>query len=339
MDEARKILCVASEPSAGMVPFASMFINGKVRSGIEVFAVTVSNGDNDYTHLIDPQVHLYNSCYPTSLPGKAAVKFLPVKLYCLVRSIAIQNGIKDIFLLTGEYGFGLGYGRRLNRRFNLHFVVHDFEPHPDKGEPFKNRLFNRFFNRMTVKNIRAAANLLTCSKAQAEKLRDAFPRKNVEYFPFPSLVTDAMKNGDKECPELNGTDRYILFFGRVSAYKGIDLLYDAFLDGNIDAKLVIAGYGTPYFSRRDDEHDVIWINRFIKDEEVGRLFSRAGVVVYPYTQATMSGVLSIAHYFNTQVIVSDMPFFIDNIADGDIVFKSGDKEALTSILTDIYKRD
>ena len=337
MDGIKKVLCIASEPAAGMVPFASMFINEKVNSGMEVHAITVSDGQNRYSPLIDSRVHLTDLGYPTTLSGKFAVKFFPARFYALVRKVALKNDIKDVFLLTGEYGFGLGYSRLLKRDFNLHFIIHDLEAHPDSGESLKNRMFNRFFHRMTLNNIRTVDNLLTCSRAQAAELHESFPEKNVEYFPFPSLVTDGMKDGSKVCPELNGIDNYILFFGRVSAYKGIDLLYNAFLDGNIETKLVIAGNGTPYFSRRKDEHDVIWINRFIRDEEVRMLFSNAKVVVYPYIQATMSGVLSIAHYFETKTVVSDLPFFIDNISDGDIVFKCGDKDGLSRILSEIYR--
>lgn len=50
----------------------------------------------------------------------------------------------------------------------------------------------------------------------------------------------------------------------------------------------------------------------------------------------MSGALSVAHYFKTRAIVSDLPFFLDNISQSDVVFKSGDvddlKEKLKSVL-------
>ena len=55
--------------------------------------------------------------------------------------------------------------------------------------------------------------------------------------------------------------------------------------------------------------NIIRLNRFIDDAEVGSLFKNARFVIYPYRSATMSGVLSLAFYFKKQVLLSDISFF------------------------------
>ena len=86
-------------------------------------------------------------------------------------------------------------------------------------------------------------------------------------------------------------------------------------------KLVIAGRGRDITAINPN---IIRINRFIDDAEVRDLFCKALLVVYPYRSATMSGVLSIAYYFNKRVLLSSIPFFIDNATKSAAFFKCGD---------------
>jgi len=88
----------------------------------------------------------------------------------------------------------------------------------------------------------------------------------VHYVPFPTLVNDAIAHGDCRVPELADVkDSYILFFGNLHLYKGVHLLYDAYLSHPElqDHTLVIAGSKEIYFERRPDEQHVVFINRFV----------------------------------------------------------------------------
>ena len=68
--------------------------------------------------------------------------------------------------------------------------------------------------------------------------------------------------------------------------------------------------------------------RFIEDEEVAYLFKKAKFTVYPYRSATMSGVLSLAYYFNKKVLASTIPFFEDNATLNVVLFKVNDIDDL-----------
>jgi glycosyltransferase involved in cell wall biosynthesis len=90
----------------------------------------------------------------------------------------------------------------------------------------------------------------------------------------------------------------------------VEYLYEAFKSNEnlIDYKLVIAGKGAIYFPHTNDSR-VVFINRFIEDEEIKSLFIGASCVVYPYISATQSGVLAFAYQFQTLALVSNIPFF------------------------------
>jgi D-inositol-3-phosphate glycosyltransferase len=109
---------------------------------------------------------------------------------------------------------------------------------------------------------------------------------------------------------------YLLFFGFVRAYKGLDLLIEAFADirlRNRKLKLIIAGEfyedDSPYrdlIKRYNIENEIILFNRFIKDDEVSLFFSVADLVVQPYKSATQSGVTQIAFHFEKPMLVTDV---------------------------------
>lgn len=109
---------------------------------------------------------------------------------------------------------------------------------------------------------------------------------------------------------------YLLFFGFIRKYKGLDLLIEAFADErlrNKKLKLIIAGEfyedDTPYrelVKKFSLENDVIFFDRFINDNEVAAFFSSADLIVQPYRSATQSGVTQIAYHFEKPMLVTDV---------------------------------
>ncbi|MFT5913882.1 MAG: glycosyltransferase involved in cell wall biosynthesis [Flammeovirgaceae bacterium] len=107
--------------------------------------------------------------------------------------------------------------------------------------------------------------------------------------------------------------KVLLFFGLIRAYKGLDLLIEAFGKLSDEYFLLIAGESYEDFSRyeemiaRNPNKERIQTHaRYIADEEVPLLFSASDVSVLPYKTATQSGVVSIAFHFNLPVIVTNV---------------------------------
>ena len=115
---------------------------------------------------------------------------------------------------------------------------------------------------------------------------------------------------------LSKEDRYILFFGFIRDYKGLDLLLKAFSDPYFKPnriKLIVAGefYAdeTKYrelIKELNLEDDVILRTSYISNTEVQHYFNGADIVAQPYKSATQSGVTQIGYHFNKPMLVTNV---------------------------------
>ena len=115
---------------------------------------------------------------------------------------------------------------------------------------------------------------------------------------------------------LDPANRYVLFFGLIRDYKGLDLLLDAWAQlrraGRTEGRrLIVAGEfytaREPYLNRIADnglQDEVLLHDRFIPDDDVKYYFSAADFVVQPYKTATQSGVTQIAYQFCVPMVVT-----------------------------------
>jgi len=109
---------------------------------------------------------------------------------------------------------------------------------------------------------------------------------------------------------------YFLYFGFIRAYKGLDLLLEAFSDARLpsqNVRLIVAGefYESPdRYHRIIEENqlapDLVLMTRFIRNDEVRFLFSAAQLVTQTYHHATQSGVTQIGFHYNTPMLVTDV---------------------------------
>jgi len=135
--------------------------------------------------------------------------------------------------------------------------------------------------------------------------------------------TEALKNLN-----LDPSFHYILFFGFIRDYKGLDILLKAFSDGRFrdkTVKLIIAGEfycdPKPYLEiieKNNLGNSIIMISEFIADSEVVNYFCAADLVVQPYKNATQSGVTQIAYHFNKPMIVTDVGGLAEIVPDNKV---------------------
>ncbi len=132
--------------------------------------------------------------------------------------------------------------------------------------------------------------------------------------------------------QLNPTKKYILFFGLIRDYKGLDILLKAMATDalrNSDIQLIVAG---EYYSNKEEYEKLLndlkltdkveLHTRFIPDNEVGLYFCAADLVVQPYKHATQSGVTQICYHFNKPMLVTNvggLPEIVPNNKVGYVV--------------------
>ena len=129
---------------------------------------------------------------------------------------------------------------------------------------------------------------------------------------------------------LDPTVDYVLFFGLIRDYKGLDLLLDAWAGLRrrglaAGRRLIVAGeFYTPkerYLRQIADnglQDEVILHDRFIPDEQVKYYFSAVDFVVQPYKTATQSGVTQIAYQFCVPMVVTDVGGLSEIVPDGRV---------------------
>lgn len=128
-----------------------------------------------------------------------------------------------------------------------------------------------------------------------------------------------------EGPVIN--EDFILFYGRITPYKGVDFLLKSMETVHStfpDVKLVVAGSGKFYFdiSQYKTCDYIRFINRFIELDELSNLIRNSRFVVCPYTEATQSGVVASVMALNCPIIVTEvgaLPDMVDNNVTGLII--------------------
>lgn len=149
---------------------------------------------------------------------------------------------------------------------------------------------------------------------------------------------------------LDKQSNWVLFFGFIRDYKGLDLLIHAFAEPKIremNLKLLVAGEfycdSKPYLDlirRYCLQDSVVLSNEFIPDNRVVNYFSAADVVVQPYKTATQSGVTQIAYHFEKPMIITNVGGLAEFVADGCAGFVvDPDPAAIAEAITRFYREE
>lgn len=192
-------------------------------------------------------------------------------------------------------------------------TVHD--PIPHTGLNTKIVRFRRFIAFRSVKK------LILLNSKQRQVFLDYYkinPSKVINSRLSAYTYLHSVDQDDSVLPYKSG---YLLFFGKISKYKGLDYLLPAMEQVHKqcpDLKLVIAGGGKFDFdiSHYQSLDYISIINRFILKEELVALIKNSAAVVCPYTDATQSGVLMSSFAFYKPAIVTNTGGLPEMLNDG-----------------------
>jgi D-inositol-3-phosphate glycosyltransferase len=182
-----------------------------------------------------------------------------------------------------------------------------------------------------------ACDAFVVMSSSVKKEMEQFSNKPCYYTPHPIYDIYGEKVSRNEALnflQLPDNQRYILFFGFIRKYKGLDLLIEALgllkrsekeknTEG-VNLKLLIAGefYGDEDFYRdlikaQDLENQVIIKSDYIATDDVKYYFGAADVVVQPYRSATQSGISQVAYHFEKPMIVTDVGGLSEIVPHGE----------------------
>lgn len=216
-------------------------------------------------------------------------------------------------------------------------TVHDPLQHSgtnDKEYQEKNR----------IRTFKWADNFILLNKQQVGVFTETYNIPNNKVFVSKLGVYDSIKYLKVEQKSIDKT--YILFFGQISPYKGIEYLLDAMLEVNKTCKnvnCIIAGSGHIYFdiSKYADKDFIKIENRYFGISELAGLVKNSLFVVCPYKDATQSGVVQTAFALDVPIVATNVGALPDMIRDdvyGKIV-PPCDAESLASVIIDLIQNN
>jgi glycosyltransferase involved in cell wall biosynthesis len=196
-------------------------------------------------------------------------------------------------------------------------LVHNMIPH----EPsVLDKLFAPYFVKSQDGFVALSESVVRdIEKVESVKCKVESVKKPKTFSPHPIYDHYGERMSKKEACAALGLDakkEYMLFFGLVRAYKGLDILLDAFglvKEKLPDLQLIIAGEFyedeekyTDQIARLGLKERVVVRNEFVPDSDLRKYFGAADLVVQPYKTATQSGVTQVAFHFEKPMLVTNV---------------------------------
>lgn len=163
-----------------------------------------------------------------------------------------------------------------------------------------------------------------------DKFDKVRPRKFSPHPLYDNFGSAISKSFAKKHLGLEEFTNYILFFGFIREYKGLDLLIKAFADERfrkLPVKLLIAGEfyvdGKPYLELIDSlglKEKIVLRTEFIENSDIVNYFCASDIVAQPYKDATQSGVTQIAYHFDKPMLTTNVGGLSEMVPDGKVGF-------------------
>ncbi|RFS26504.1 glycosyltransferase [Chitinophaga silvatica] len=176
---------------------------------------------------------------------------------------------------------------------------------------------------------------IAMSQSVLNDLRVFEPNKKASLIPHPiydNYGAIIPKAEARQELKLDPNKRYILFFGFIRQYKGLDLLLQALADERLkklDIHAIVAGEyfedAAPYnelLQQLNLGDRVLMHTDFIPNEAVKNYFCAADLVVQPYKSATQSGISQIAYHFEKPMVVTKVGGLLEMVPDGVVGFQA-----------------
>lgn len=241
-------------------------------------------------------------------------------------------------------GPSLGTLLRLGKRGNTKVIAV-----LDNVVPHEKRPGDVAFTKYFLKPVDA---FIAMSQSVLDDLRVFEPTKKASLIPHPiydNYGTPISKAEARQRLQLQPGKRYILFFGFIRQYKGLDLLLKAMADERmkkLDVHAIVAGEyyedAAPYQQLLQELQlgdRVLMHTDFIPTDAVKNYFCAADLVVQPYKSATQSGISQIAYHFEKPMVVTRVGGLIEMVPDGVVGFQCEPEPASIAAAIEKYFTD
>ena len=186
----------------------------------------------------------------------------------------------------------------------------------DNVVPHEHRIGDRMLSSYFINSVDAFVGMSNSVLDDLSSFTKDKPRAFSPHPLFDNFGESAGKKKSADFLNLPDAKNYMLFFGLIRDYKGLDLVLKAMADKRLqekDVKLIVAGEfytsSKPYLDLIEKHQlgdRVILHDKFVADDDVKYYFGIADIIVQPYKTATQSGVTQIAYHFEKAMLVTNV---------------------------------
>ena len=305
------------------------------------------------------QIFSFSLQYPKFLfPGKSqyenGVAPLGINIYSIINSInpfnwiniarKINNERPDYIIIRYWLPFMapcLGtIARLVSKKIKIIAITDNIIPHEKR---IGDHILTKYF-------LKSCDAFVTLSKSVLKDLSQFVDTDLKIFIPHPIYNIFGDKIAKKKALSnlgLADNKKYLLFFGFIRKYKGLDLLIKALSDPRLrklDVKLIIAGefyddqkeYLT-LINKLDLRNQIIINSSFIPTEKVKDFFCASDLVAQTYRTATQSGVTQIAYHFERPMLVTDVGGLSEIVSNQKVGYVTAkDPKAIADAINDFY---
>ncbi len=198
-------------------------------------------------------------------------------------------------------------------------AIHDFKPHPGELWPT---------SRAIKRRIKLADEVFVFSTYVSQNL-DKKDIKQIRECMLPNEIELTGHISSKLVEKVSQMNQpLILFIGRIKKYKGLEFLLQTLQEyPEFRGSVLIAGEGSIRFEGQCDVH--LW-NYWLSEAEIDYLLSRSNIVIFPYLEASQSGMIPLAMQKNKVILATDVGSLREQLLgyQNKVLIKSGDKDSL-----------
>lgn len=233
--------------------------------------------------------------------------------------------------------------RLLNKNIKILAITDNVIPHEKR---FGDKILTKYF-------VKSCDAFLALSRSVLDDLTYFTNSSPMKFIPHPiydvfgKIVSknEAIKN-----LKLSSENKYLLFFGFVRKYKGLDLMLKAMADRRLKelgVKLIVAG---EFYDNKNEyielisklgiDKQVILHSSFISSNMVKNYFCASDMITQTYKNATQSGVTQIAYHFERPMLVTDVGGLAEIVPNNKVGYVTSQKPVdISDAIVDFYTQN
>ena len=237
---------------------------------------------------------------------------------------------------------------RLKRK-RIYWTVHDVNDPRPSSDNIVGKLGIIYVRALTQPSIllRYVDGIIALSKSQEKQLLSRGVYQNriiaIPHFDYTYLFNVPSHKDGLHLTYKN----YVLQFGKITQYKGIDLLIDAAkmakrrIGSEEQFNILIAGTGNASIYRNllneEDQEYIHIYNNWVSNSEIPNLFRNAKFITLPYHKGSQTGIVPLAYTFSKPVIASGISSIAENVEHNKtgFIFEAGNAEQFADYIVEL----